>query len=372
MTSGGLSGGYLKYLQALLPVMRRDPRVTRLDVFMPARATVPDVGATRTWPARDGLAGYRVLRAELAALAPDVVFVPTARLLDCGGTPTVVMVRNMEPLSVPFGGNTWRESFRNLARARVARRACRRASRVIAVSRHVRDFVTRQWQVPADRVGLVYHGIEAVARPPAARSGPFEGLQPFVFTAGSIRPARGLEDLLRAGPALLRAHPGVRIVIAGRADASSRRYEARMRGLAEQLGIADAVVWCGHLSPGEMSAAFQRCAAFVMSSRAEACPNIALEAMSHGALIVSTRQAPMPEFFDRAARYYEPRDADGLASQLAHALGSTPAELLPARHAGIARAAAFTWAATSDATLTQLELAIAAGHRSNRHPRLTR
>src|SRR5205085_10635944 len=139
---------------------------------------------------------------ELARLAPDVVFFPTARLVDCGRVPTVVMVRNMEPLTVPFGGNSWRESLRNLVRARAARRACERATRVIAVSDFVRWFVTGRWGLPASRVGRVYHGVTppdpaSEMVPPSLRS-----VNRFVFTAGSIRPARGLEDLIRATPAL--------------------------------------------------------------------------------------------------------------------------------------------------------------------------
>jgi len=123
LTSGGLSGGYLKYLVNLVPLLRQDPRVTKLDVFVPEGVLLPaHCGSLRMWPKRDGAAGFPTLRGTLASLAPDVVFFPTARLVDCGAIPTVVMVRNMEPLLVPFGGNGWRESLRNLARARVAHR----------------------------------------------------------------------------------------------------------------------------------------------------------------------------------------------------------------------------------------------------------
>ena len=363
LTSGGLSGGYLKYLRALVPLLRTDRRVDRVEVFLPAGVDVPECGPTRSFPARHPLTVRQMLRRELDVLAPDVVFFPTARLLDCGRVPTVVMVRNMEPLSVPFAGNTWRESFRNVARARTARHACRRASRVLAVSRHVYEFVNNRWGVPPERLGLVYHGIDP-ATGPARDLRRFEQLQPFVFTAGSIRPARGLEDLIQAAGALRSGHPGLKFVIAGSSDSSSRPYEARMRRLVEQLGLAEAVVWAGHLPPDDMAAAFQRCAAFVMTSRAEACPNVALEALSHGAPIVSTLQAPMPEFFADAATYYEPRDARTLASRVTEVLRLPSGELSRRRAAALRRAAGFTWSRTADETVAQLQLAtLAAGTR---------
>jgi hypothetical protein len=158
----------------------------------------------------------------------------------------------MEPLTVPFAGNTWREGLRNIARAREARVASRSATRVIAVSKHVRDFVTGRWGIPSDRVGLVYHGTDAPGRiTPALPGGPSWPSR-FLFTAGSIRPARGLEDAIRAMPLLRSRGEQASLVIAGRADASSRPYERRMRSLVERLGMHDAVIWAGHLNEQQM------------------------------------------------------------------------------------------------------------------------
>ena len=272
--------------------------------------------------------------------------------------PTVVMIRNMEPLTVPFGGNTWRESLRNVARAQAARLACRRASRVIAVSRHVQRFAIERWRLPEARVGLVYHGVDAPAGV-STGSPPRAGWPDrFLFTAGSIRPARGLEDVIRAMPALRRQDRSLWLVIAGKADAASRPYEARMHRLVEQLGVSDAVVWAGQLDEGAMASAYDRCTAFVVTSRAEACPNVALEALSHGARIVSTTQAPMPEFFADSATYYRPEDAAGLAARVADILAETSPLAAMRRDGSRARARQFAWSRTAEETVAQLRLAI--------------
>ena len=358
LTSGGLSGGYAKYLRRLIPLMRQDRRISRLDVFLPEGITLPEAGDVHRWPAGSGVAGLGALRRAVAASSPDAVFFPTARRIECGGRPTVVMVRNMEPLTVPFGGNTWREALRNVARARAARSASRAATRVIAVSRHVREFVIERWRIPSERVGLVYHGTDAPDRiVPVAPSG-----QPwpprFLFTAGSIRPARGLEDVIRAMPLLRSRGETVPLVIAGRADAGSRHYERRMHRLVDDLRLHDAVTWAGQLGEREMAWAYERCAAFVVTSRAEACPNVALEALSHGAAIVSTSQAPMPEFFKSAAAYYPPEDARVLAARILEVLGQADAMAEDRARVARARAAKFTWQQTADDTVRQLALAV--------------
>ena len=160
LTSGGFSGGYRKYLSRLVPLLANDPRVSALSVFVPERAGIEmDPGIdVRTWPQSER--NLKTLQRDLATRRPDVVFVPTARHLSSGSAPVVVMVRNMEPLEVPFGGNTWVEGLRNVARAWEARRACRRATRVIAVSDHVRRFIISRWHIDEDRIGTVYHGVD--------------------------------------------------------------------------------------------------------------------------------------------------------------------------------------------------------------------
>jgi glycosyltransferase involved in cell wall biosynthesis len=259
------------------------------------------------------------------------------------------MVRNMEPLTVPFGGNSVKEGIKNLARAWEARRASRRATRVIAVSEHVRDFIVTRWRIDPVRVGLVYHGVDrAVVVPRAVTTNPA-----VLLTAGSIRPARGLEDLVRALPLI---DGSIRLVIAGQVDPGCEGYAARLRQLTERLGVSTRVMWVGQLGSADMSSALQSCTAFVMTSRAEACPNTALEAMSHGCAVVSVDRAPMPEFFSDAALYYPTGDATALAGQL-RAVVADNARRQRLTEAACHRAEAFTWEATKDRTIEELELA---------------
>jgi glycosyltransferase involved in cell wall biosynthesis len=280
-----------------------------------------------------------------------VVFVPTARYAAFGSIPVVTMVRNMEPLTVPFGGNPWTEGLKNLARAWEARRACRRATRVIAVSNHVRDYLVSRWGIDASRVGTVHHGVDQ--REPAA-SFPGGRQVSVLFTAGSIRPARGLEDAIRA---LALVDPGLKLVIGGRVDAGCERYAEQLRRMAETLGVSARITWRGDLTAAEMEQAFLSSAAFVMTSRAEACPNIALEAMSTGCPSIAVDHAPMPEIFGDAAVYYRAGDARALADRIRALMGNA-AERERLAAAATKRAGTFTWAATCDRTIRELERSV--------------
>ena len=368
LTNGGLSGGSRKYLEIVAPLLAKHPAVSRLDVFVPPQ-TLGDLNKCsrldwESWTHNDVSRGFRGLRSVLLKRRPDVVFIPTARWLNCGESPVVSMVRNMEPLAVPFAGNPWLESLKTIGRRWVARRACRKSDRVIAVSDFVRDFLTAQWRMPADKVATVYHGIDLpgsdddVRRPQALAA----LTRPFLFTAGSIRPYRGLEDAVGALPAIL-GQMDVSLVIGGEAEPAMRPYLRRLQKQAEELGCADRVIWCGKLSQPEMAWCLRQCQAFQMTSRVEACPNIVLEAMSHSCISVSTDCPPMPEMYGDTALYYRTGDSRELAQQTIAALRMDSAARCALQKAAFHRAAEFSWQATVDSTVR--ELLIAAGQASH-------
>ncbi len=349
LTRGNISGGFRKYLDCLVPLLRKEPDVECVEVFVP-----PQMVRTgcRTWPQGDEMRGFRELRRAVAALEPDVIFIPTARVLRVGRTPQVTMVHNMEPLEVPFGGNTLVEGSKNVARAAAAWVACLRADRVIAVSRHVRDFLVDTWHIPEERIGTVYHGIDRPGDEPAV---PLTRDR-FLFTAGSIRPARGLEDVIEA---MAELPEDLHLIVAGAVDRGAEHYAARMRSLAEKKRVSARIRWAGYLDAASMSWCFRNAAAFVMTSRAEACPNIVLEALANGAVSVSTDHPPMPEFFGDTASFYSERDARDLAVQLGHLLELPESARQERRDAARARAAHFTWKASAQATLAELQRAVA-------------
>lgn len=361
LTSGGLSGGYRKYLEIVPPMLARHPDVSSLEVLSPEAMTHSLGSELRQWrwPAGDARQGYRALRSHLDAAPVDVVFFPTARMVR-SVHPTVVMVRNMEPLVAPFTGNSLIDGARNVARRLAAHASCRRADRVIAVSDFVRDFVVERWKIRSDKIGVVPHGIEAPASErewvrPAALSLPGGGAA--LFTAGSIRPSRGLEDAIDALAILRSGGTQATLWIAGRVAGDASRYHRRLRRSIAARGLEDRVQWLGALTRAEMSWCFAHCDAFLMTSRVEACPNIALEAMSYGARCVATTNRPMPETFERTAAYYEAGDASGLAESARAQLALGDADRAALAEVATARAGEFTWERTVDDTVRELELA---------------
>jgi glycosyltransferase involved in cell wall biosynthesis len=364
LTQGGMSGGYRKYMEAVLPRLAEDARFGSISILSPRGMTgvvVPSRATAWRWPSRDAWLGYPQLRQQLRARDADVVYVPSARWVDPGASRFVVMFRNMEPVTRPFGENGLAEGAKNIARRIAGHSACARADSVIAVSDFVAEFLNEQWSIPSKKIEVIYHGLSKLAKAPSRPKSIHVG-QRFVFTAGSIRPFRGLADAIGALVHLPPSLGDLSLVIAGRIEGRVHGYMRELRNLAESLGLAARITWAGYLQDEEMAWCFGNCAAFAMTSRVEACPNTALEAMSYGAACVATTNAPMPEFFGDAAIYYSAGDRLGLAQAIASLVSDRDAT---ARYQSEARKRIehFSWDRTVEQTAALL-IRVARGKKS--------
>jgi len=368
ITAGGMSGGYRTYLSRLVPRLADHPEVEALLVGVPETI---DIAAWREsapsvqWlPLRCNLAARgRELgpeaRREIERFAPDVLFVPTARHFAWNGTPVVSMVRNMMPAAPGLTAYPV-ERVRTWGRLRQMRSAVHRSDRVIAISQFVRGYLTESLGLDPSRVGVVYHGIDPVGerdmRPPVAVSDELKGR--FVFTAGLIYPYRGLEDLIEAWGHLRTGSDRPPLIIAGKVGQGMKRYYRKLVGMVEGKGLTPHIRFAGVLDRGEMAWCYRNCAAFVMTSRVEACPNIALEAMAHGCLCISTDNPPMPEIFGEATRYYRAGAAEQLAQHIRDGLALPRDQREQIRRNALARTGQFTWQTCCEATVRELRKAI--------------
>jgi glycosyltransferase involved in cell wall biosynthesis len=81
---------------------------------------------------------------------------------------------------------------------------------------------------------------------------------------------------------------------------------------------------------------------FVFPSLVEACPNILLEAMAHGAPVLASNIPPMPEFGGAAARYFDPFSQEEMTSAIVALLDDKTARA-KMRLKSVAQAGRYTW-----------------------------
>ena len=243
---------------------------------------------------------------------------------------SAVVVHDAAPLRHPGWYSGAYAAWQRLLLPAIARRA----RRLITVSEFSRRELAELLGVDA----VVVPGGVDERFSPAADPGPARralGLaRPYVLTVASHTARKNLAALVPAARALERE--GVEVVVAG----GHRPQFAREQGL-EGLRLV------GHVDDTLLPGLYVGAEAFALSSLYEGFGLPVLEAMASGTPVVAADTGALPETCGGAALVAEPTGASFTAA-LARLLGDA-GERERLRVAGLARAAGFSWNATSRA-----------------------
>jgi glycosyltransferase involved in cell wall biosynthesis len=240
---------------------------------------------------------------------------------------------------------------------RMQQRVARGLRHVVTVSECSRQDVARDFGLPAERLELVYNGIdtEVFAPLPGAVRKPLQ----IMATASADQPLKGLAVLLRAFAALLPRHPGLRLLVIGRP-----REGGDTARLLEALDLGAHVDFLSGIPTDELVRHYSESTLVVVPSLYEGFGLPAGEAMACGAAVVSSDGGALPEVVGEAGVLVPAGDALAMERAIDALLGD------PARCEMLGRAArahilaAFCWrrAARSITALYERVLAADGNH----------
>lgn len=204
-------------------------------------------------------------------------------------------------------------------------RAYERATSVTFYSRGLLDFAVSQG-LYRPRLRVVYPPIADEFQPadPQARLEARQSLgintKNLLLNVKRLHPLAGQEFLVQAMPAILQAQPDTELVICGTGS-----LEQDLRAQAIALGVESRVRLAG-LVDNATVAVFNRAAdLFVLPSRLEACPTVALEALASGTPVVSSDNpggVELHDLFGDDVAVVPREDPDALAAAVIAALSA--------------------------------------------------
>ena len=106
-------------------------------------------------------------------------------------------------------------------------------------------------------------------------------------------------------------HHDLLLVLAGKKDANYRRIEKKV----DKNSIKN-VVFTDFVSEGQLRWLYEHCAAYVFPSLSEGFGLPGLEAMLHGAPVISSNATCLPEIYGDAAHYFDPYKTQAIADAL--------------------------------------------------------
>ncbi len=181
---------------------------------------------------------------------------------------------------------------------------------------------------------------------------------PVVGLAARFSAQKGLRDLVAATPELVRRVPGVRVVIGG-----SGPLESELRSQAMALGVADAIVWPGHVL--NMPRFLSALDVFVSPATTEAFGIALIEAAAAGVPTIATRVGGVPEVIldGETGLLVAPHDPTALAQAIVGLLDDRHTAIKLAEHARRRAIMEFSPDAMVEGTIAVYEEALRAAAR---------
>lgn len=236
--------------------------------------------------------------------------------------------------------------------------AARSSHAVLAASESTADDLVSLLGLAPDRIDVIPFGPGQAPRAKpltehAVRERFALGHRPVILSLSSKRPHKNLAALLRA-LSLIDAPDRPIAVLPGFATP----HEADLRALAETLGIAADVRFCGWLGGDELEGLFAIARGFVFPSLYEGFGLPVLEAMARGVPVACSARGPLPEVAGSAALLFDPEAPDQIAAAVRRLLADAAlrAQLIAAGHERLSR---FSWRRTACDTVDVYERVVA-------------
>ncbi|MFA5004384.1 MAG: glycosyltransferase family 1 protein [Candidatus Saccharimonadales bacterium] len=227
--------------------------------------------------------------------------------------------------------------------AQVNKRAARKSAAILTGSQFVKDDIVAFAGVNPDKVTVTHESADQIPDVPEVVVG-LDGT-PFIMYVGRPMTHKNLPRLIKAYAELKKTRPELKLVLAGKKDVLYEQIERQ----AEADGVKD-VVFTGFVSEGQLRWLYEHCAAYIFPSLSEGFGLPGLEAMLHGAPVVSSNATCLPEIYGDAAHYFDPLDVNDIATKIDEVLSdnSLRQDLITK---GKAQAAKYSWQRMAEQTL---------------------
>jgi len=188
--------------------------------------------------------------------------------------------------------------------------AIKRAIKIITVSEFVKNEIIRYYKVSPNTITVTY---EASSMTQNIQNSNFKIQNSYLLYVGNVYPHKNLERLLSAFKLVLSniQYP-IQLVLVGKID----YFYKRLQKLVKKLKIEDKVIFTGEVTDQELANLYQNALAYICPSLMEGFGLPGLEAMAHNCPVVSSNAGPLPEIYDKAALYFDPKSVEDIAEKI--------------------------------------------------------
>lgn len=201
--------------------------------------------------------------------------------------------------------------FKQLVGHFVFKRVAKNSDLVLTGTEYVRDKVVEFAGIPKSKVIVTPESADV----PDVTPEPYEDIvgKRYIMYVGSQSDYKNIKRLILAHQTLLSDHPDLKLVLVGKTTGINGRPAGRNKEWAEKKAFKN-VVFTGFVPDEQLSWLYANTAAYIFPSLSEGFGLPGLEAMLHGAPVVSSDATCLPEVYGTAAEYFNPTSVNEISA----------------------------------------------------------
>jgi len=290
------------------------------------------------------------MKLALDKLPLDVIHFPFSVMSTlCLKIPTVLTFHDMQHEYYPkFFAEKELESRRRIYKA-----SARHASRIIAISNHVKDTLIGNYDIPPERIDVVYPGcgvdfcvVEDVCKLQDVRN-KYDLTKPFMYYPAASWPHKNHKRLLMALRLIVDRHGfDGELILTG----ITKSAHGQLREEISCLGLEKKVRMLGYVPYEDLPMLYNLARMLVFPSLFEGFGIPLVEAMACGCPVVCSNVTSIPEVVADSAVTFDPCSHEDMVEKI-WMVWNDDGHIEKLRLKGIARAKCFSWKKTAQQTM---------------------
>lgn len=196
----------------------------------------------------------------------------------------------------------------------VFRRVARTSKHVITPSQFTKDELVAFSGIPSDKITVTYEAADKTTGQSAKYDHPFKQ---FIMYVGQQAEYKNIKRLGDAHQQLLTKYPDLGLILVGKKDKTAKINEQYFNDNNYKN-----ILFTDFIPDSQLDWLYKNTTAYVFPSLMEGFGLPGLEAMTHGAPVVSSSATCLPEIYGKAANYFEPKDIDDIERAIDEVLSS--------------------------------------------------
>jgi glycosyltransferase involved in cell wall biosynthesis len=201
-------------------------------------------------------------------------------------------------------------TLKQMVYKRVIKIVAKKSTAIITPTDFTKDDLAKFADINSRKITATYEAADRISDESEALENISEADQ-FIMYVGRPQPHKNLDRLVQAFIKLKEKHPGLKLVLAGKKDKLYKRVE----NYAKSLGATD-IIFTDFVSEGQLRWLYEHANAYIFPSLSEGFGLPGLEAMMHGAPVVSSNATCLPEVYGDAAHYFNPLNVNEMAEKI--------------------------------------------------------